>query len=99
MHVGPSHPSLQTQVNDSPVTTQVPPFSHGFGRQLEFLAEKKKRRVFAMEGLSVESALVNPKQSQETAVGLAFVSVFPFFSLRVSAFHDFEAYCQCNQGF
>lgn len=39
VHVGPSQPSLQTQVNDSPATTQVPPFSHGFGRQLEFLAE------------------------------------------------------------
>lgn len=42
VHVGPSQPSLQTQVNDSPVTTQVPPFSHGFGRQLEFLAGRKE---------------------------------------------------------
>lgn len=42
MQVGPSQPSLQTQVNDSPATTQVPPFSHGFGRQLEFLAEIKE---------------------------------------------------------
>lgn len=39
VQVAPSQPSLQTQVNDSPATTQVPPFSHGFGRQLEFLAE------------------------------------------------------------
>lgn len=43
VQVGPSQPSLQTQVNDSPATTQVPPFSHGFGRQLEFLAEGDKR--------------------------------------------------------
>lgn len=41
--MGPSQPSLQTQENDSPATTQVPPFSHGFGRQLEFLAEGDKR--------------------------------------------------------
>ena len=52
VHVGPSQPSLQTQVNDSPVTTQVPPFSHGLGRQLEFLAKrggKKKGRKTVSE--------------------------------------------------
>lgn len=32
-------------MNESPVTTQVPPFSHGFGRQLEFLAENRERKV------------------------------------------------------
>lgn len=38
VHVGPSQPSLQTQVKESPLTTQVPPLWQGFGRQLLFLA-------------------------------------------------------------
>lgn len=88
VHVGPSQPSLQTQVNDSPATTQVPPFSHGFGRQLEFLADRQKDRErekkfrfcqFYPTLQRIISAIINLKQSQETAVGLAFfgqVSVF-----------------------
>ena len=43
VQVGPSQPSLQTQVKVSPLTTQVPPYSQGLGRQLEFLAEGGER--------------------------------------------------------
>lgn len=44
VQVDPSQPSLQTQVKESPLTTQVPPFSHGLGRQLLFLAAKEPRK-------------------------------------------------------
>lgn len=45
VHVGPSQPSLQTQVKESPLTTQVPPLWQGFGRQLLFLAITEIRFV------------------------------------------------------
>lgn len=45
--MGPSQPSLQTQVKESPLTTQVPPLWQGFGRQLLFLAVTETR--FAAE--------------------------------------------------
>lgn len=35
---------MQTQVNVSPLTTQVAPFSHGLGRQLLFLAAVRRWR-------------------------------------------------------
>lgn len=36
--VGPSQPSLQTQVKASPPPTQVPPLEHGLEAQVLFLA-------------------------------------------------------------
>lgn len=84
MQVGPSQPSLQTQVNVSPATTQVPPFSHGFGRQLEFLAERDKRGKTSSQyffgtnfrGLSIKSAIADIKKPQETSADLAFFVSF-----------------------
>ena len=63
VHVGPSQPSLQTQVKDSPFTTQVPPFSQGLGRQLEFLAVKEKKKKKRKEKLLV--SFPNTKHSQK----------------------------------
>ena len=36
--MAPSQPSLQMQLNESPSTTQVPPFSQGLDTQLLFFA-------------------------------------------------------------
>lgn len=41
--MGPSQPSLQTQVKESPLTTQVPPLWQGLGRQLLFLAVRQEK--------------------------------------------------------
>lgn len=93
VHVGPSQPSLQTQVNESPVTTQVPPFSHGFGRQLEFLAENRERKVkfdfvseLSQTTKRIISTIMNLNPTQ-TAFDWAFFSLllpdslnFPFFT-------------------
>lgn len=107
MHVGPSKPSLQTQVNDSPATTQVPPFSHGFGRQLEFFAEGQGEvKKIIMRVLSVHSVILKFKQSHETSVGSAFPFLFfiffgegfPFSSEGI-CIPQLCVYCRCNHGF
>lgn len=41
VQMGPSQPSLQTHVKDSPLTTQVPPLWQGLGRQLLFRAARQ----------------------------------------------------------
>jgi hypothetical protein len=43
VQMGPSQPSLQTHVKDSPLTTQVPPLWQGLGRQLLFLAIRQEQ--------------------------------------------------------
>ena len=41
VQVRPSQPSRQMQEKESPLPTQVPPFTQGLGRQLLFLAAKE----------------------------------------------------------
>lgn len=43
MQVRPSQPSRQMQEKESPLPTQVPPFTQGLGRQLLFLAVMKRK--------------------------------------------------------
>lgn len=100
VHVGPSQPSLQTQVNDSPVTTHVPPFSHGLGRQLEFLATDNKGE----QGKTIRNYQWNPKpQRGKSSVLLQpFIKIcFFFFFFSSGNVHstDFVVNCQCNHWF
>lgn len=113
VQVAPSQPSLQTQVKDSPpATTQVPPFSHGFGRQLEFLAEQRKvkgvrrgeeegNNRFCKEEF-LELAAQSVTNIYSTSVKLCCFSLFLFF-WRCAPPHPHSStlcvYCQCNHGF
>lgn len=50
VQVRPSQPSRQMQEKESPLPTQVPPFTQGLGRQLLFsAAKKKKKRTFSSD--------------------------------------------------
>ena len=44
VQVRPSQPSRQMQEKESPLPTQVPPFTQGLGRQLLFLAAKESEK-------------------------------------------------------
>lgn len=50
VQVRPSQPSRQMQEKESPLPTQVPPFTQGLGRQLLFSAAKKEqKRTFSSD--------------------------------------------------
>ena len=63
VQMGPSQPSLQTHVKDSPLTTQVPPLWQGLGRQLLFRAARQEQtRPCSLR-------LQRPREGQNTGPG------------------------------
>ncbi|TRY93371.1 hypothetical protein DNTS_032864 [Danionella cerebrum] len=73
--VVPSQPSLQTQLKESPLTTQVPPFWQGLGRQLLFLAaeEPHKRCVILLplqKIIANAAKLHKPIKKEDTVKGV-----------------------------
>lgn len=68
VQMGPSQPSLQTHVKDSPLTTQVPPLWQGLGRQLLFRAMRKEQTRPPSLRIQRQSGGAETR-SQETVVG------------------------------